>query len=167
MLVPAILYKDELARAFHTYDYSDDMMYYTGWLGNYEANFSESENDCYYKYAIVDNDKLIGYFGYYVNWYNSCVSGIGLFSFDRGNPVVGLNVMDELHKLINDYHIHRIEWRMTGGNPVEKHYDKFCEKFHGKKFVFTDCFKDRTGKYHDDVMYEIVFDRSDNNANNT
>ena len=51
---------------------------------------------------------------------------------------------------------------MVGGNPVEKHYDKFCKKYHGKKFVLTDAIKDRCGKYHDDIIYEIIFRRADN-----
>ena len=53
---------------------------------------------------------------------------------------------------------------MVGGNPVEKHYDKFCKKYHGKKFVLTDAIKDRYGKYHDDIIYEIIFNRRINNG---
>lgn len=46
---------------------------------------------------------------------------------------------------------------MTGGNPVEKHYDKFCQKYHGEKLILKDVLKDRYGKYHNDVIYEIIF----------
>ena len=47
----------------------------------------------------------------------------------------------------------------VGGNPVEKHYDKFCQKYHGRKIVLTDAFKDRCGKYRNDVIYEIILER--------
>lgn len=50
---------------------------------------------------------------------------------------------------------------MIGGNPVEKHYDKFCKKFNGKKLVLTDAVKDRQGKYHEDVIYEIILSRTE------
>ncbi len=80
-------------------------------------------------------------------------------SFKRNDKTIGFDVLRELRKIINDYHIHRLEWRMIGGNPVEKHYDKFCNRYHGKKFVLTDCFKDRYSNYHDDVIYEIIFDK--------
>ena len=50
-------------------------------------------------------------------------------------------------------------WRMVGGNPVEKHYDRFCDRYNGKKFVLTDAIKDRYGIYHTDVIYEIVFEQ--------
>ena len=48
---------------------------------------------------------------------------------------------------------------MISGNPVEKHYDKFCEKYGGKKFILADAVKDRQGNYHNDVIYEIIFNR--------
>ena len=36
---------------------------------------------------------------------------------------------------------------------------KFCKKYNGKKFVFTDCIKDRNGNYHNDVVYEIILNK--------
>ena len=54
---------------------------------------------------------------------------------------------------------HRMEYRMIGGNPVERHYDNFCRRYNGKKIMLTDVFKDRYGKYHDMAIYEIIFDK--------
>ena len=159
MLVPAILFKDEIHKMFLKYTYSDDMSYYAGYLGNYIPKISEDNDDgSLYQYAIVDNDRLIGYFSYRIRWYDSCAYNFGLFSFDRNSSIVGYSVYKELKKIIYDYHIHRIEWRMVGGNPVEKHYDRFCKKYNGKKFILTDAVKDKYGKYHNDVIYEIIFD---------
>ena len=163
MLVPAIIYKDEIRKAVMKYKYTDDMIYYTGCLGDSTLMIDSEDDGSLYQYAIIDNDRLIGYFTYAINWYSSCARNFGLFSFDRNNRIVGIDIYRELKKIINEYHIHRIEWRMVGGNPVEKHYDKFCNKYHGKKFVLTDAIKDRFGKFHDDIIYEIICDgRSDN-----
>lgn len=159
MLVPAILYKEEILKNLTQYNYSNDMLLYSGWLGNSQPTIDADNNDSSYQYAIVDGDKLVGYFTYSIDWYVSCAHCFGLFSFDRGNWTIGRDVYKELKKLINDYHIHRIEWRMIGGNPVERHYDKFCNKYNGKKHVFTDVVRDRYGNYHDDVVYEIIFDQ--------
>ena len=52
--------------------------------------------------------------------------------------------------------LHKIEWRMVGGNPVEKHYDKFCFKHNGKKHILKDSIKDADGNYRDDIIYEII-----------
>lgn len=75
-------------------------------------------------------------------------------SFDRGNPVVGKDLFDKMEELASQ--LHRIEWRMVGGNPVERSYDKFCEKHNGKKHILKDAIKDAKGNYHNDVIYEIV-----------
>lgn len=165
MLVPAILYKNEILTKMQEYSYTEDMMYYTGYLGNSLPSIEENDNGSLYQYAIVDNNKLIGYFAYTVNWHSSCAYNFGLFSFDKNNITIGLDIYRELKKVINNYHIHRIEWRMVSGNPVEKHYDKFCQKYHGKKLILTDVLKDRYGKYHNDIIYEIIFEQKQSTAN--
>jgi hypothetical protein len=163
MLKPAILYRDEIFAKLLEYSYTDNMLFYMGCLGN-ELPKIEENNGNIYQYAIIGKDnKLIGYFAYSIDWYSSCVYNFGLFAFDR-NTTIGFDVYKELKKIINDYHIHRIEWRMIGGNPVEKHYDKFCQKYRGKKYVLTDVLKDRCGKYHNDVIYEIIFKQEADNG---
>lgn len=161
MLKPALLYKEEIQKELTKHNYTEDMIYYTGYLGHSLINIAENNDGDLYQYAIVENDKLIGYFTYHVNWYASCVSRFGLFAFDRNNRTIGIDIYKELKKLINDYHIHRIEWYMISGNPVERHYDKFCKKYNGRKFVLTDAVKDRYGKYHNSVIYEILLNKGD------
>lgn len=157
MLVPAILYKEEILEEFGKRFYSDDMVYYNGYLGSSPPTIGDDNDGNHYQYAIVDNGKLVGYFTYMIDWYSSCAHCFGLFSFDRSNRTIGLDVFRELKRIINDYKLHRMEWRMVGGNPVERHYDKFCKRYHGRKLLLHDVLKDRRGKYHDDVIYEIIF----------
>ena len=160
MLVPAILFKDKILEEFKKYYYTEDMMYETGGLTNWLPNIQEETESGRFQYAIVDSkQKLVGYLDYHVDWYSSCASRFGLISFDRGNPIVGKDLYSELNKLIKEYKLHRIEWRMIGGNPVEKHYDKFCEKYNGTKHVLKDAIKDKFGKYHNDIIYEIILNR--------
>lgn len=157
MLIPAIIKKSEILEAFQRYYYSDDMMYETGSLGNWLPNVQEETEDGRFQYAIVDSkEELVGYLEYHIDWYNSCAYRFGIFSFDRGNPIVGKDLLNELRKIIYDYKLHRIEWRMIGGNPVERSYDKFCSKFNGTKHILKDAVKDKYGKYHDDIIYEII-----------
>ena len=110
MLVPAILYKDEICRKFMEYTYTDDMMYYNGCLESATPSINDVSDAGHYQYAIVDNDKLIGYFTFNIGWYNSCISCFGLFAFDRNNKTLGLDVYKELKKIIKNYHINRMEW---------------------------------------------------------
>ena len=159
MLIPAILKKQEIENAFKKYYYSDEMMFETGSLDNWLPEISENPNGSRYQFAIVDDKaKLIGYIDYTIDWYSSCAHHFGLISFDKGNILIGKALQEIMDKLINEYHLHRIEWRMIGGNPVERSYDRFCKKYNGNKYVLKDVFKDRQGNYHDDCIYEIIFD---------
>lgn len=162
MLIPAISKRDELRDAFWRIYYTDDMMYETGGLYNWSPNIVDEPEIGDYQYAIVDDgnpQKLIGFLTYHVDWYSSCASRFGLISFDKGNPIVGLALKETLNKLINEYKLHRIEWRMVGGNPVERHYDSFLKRYNGKKYILRDVFKDVHGIYHDDCIYEIIMEQ--------
>lgn len=163
MLVPAILYKEDIQTLYKAYYYSKDMTYFSGWFGTYEIDIPNDVDGYSFHYAIIDNNNnLIGYFTYKIDWYSSQAYKFGLFTFKRNNSLVGLDVRREISKIINQYHIHRIEWCMIGGNPVERHYDKFCQRYNGKKFIYTDAFRDKNGNYHNNVAYEIIFNEEDN-----
>ena len=159
MLKPAILYKDEIQRKMQEYFYTEDMMLECGdILGNWSPSIEETE-DGTEQWAILNGDEVIGYFTYHINWYSSCVSRFGLMSFDRGNSIIGFDIGIKMLELARGFR--RVEWRMVGGKPVEKHYDKFCNKFGGTKYILKDAIKDRKGIYRDDVIYVILKENSD------
>ena len=158
-LKPAILYKDEIKQKSKELYYTDDMMYYTGCLASRYIDIQDNEDEKKYSYAVIDptTDKLIGFISYYVDWYAKNVYAFGLMSFDKGNPIIGLALREVIRTLNNQYHMHRMEFRCVGGNPVKKHYDKFCKRHNGRIIELQDVFKDRTGVYHNDYIYEIIF----------
>ena len=153
MLVPAILRKDELEKLFAEHIYDEDMFMYNGYPHcNQLPNFTPKENE--YKWAIVDKEnKVIGYFGYYINSHCDSVCGFGLYSFKR-DSIIGIDVYKKMKELIGNYH--RIEWRMIGGNPVKKHYDRICKRYNGNMVLLHEVIKDSHGNYHDEYIYEII-----------
>lgn len=124
MLVPAILYKEQIKKEFQKYYYTTDMLYETGCMCNWSPEIAECPNESQFQYAIIDKSgKLIGYLGYSVDWYASKAYNFGLFSFDRGNVLVGKDVFDKLEELIKT--IHRVECEQCG----EKYYtDEVAEQ---------------------------------------
>ena len=158
MLVPAILYKEQIIKEFQKLYYTEDMMFETGCLNQWCLEIPEAPNEGRFDYAIVHNDKLIGYLLYQVDYYTSKAYNFGLMSFDRGNITIGKDLFDKMEELVSQ--LHRIEWRMVGGNPVERSYDKFCEKHNGKKHILKDAIKDVKGNYRDEVIYEIITENS-------
>lgn len=157
MLIPAILRKNEILHEFQKMQYTDDLMYEVGCCDNYMPNIVEEPDKETYQFAIVDSkDKLVGYVGYKIDWYASQAHRFGLMSFDRGNPLIGKELFGIMDNLINTLCIHRIEWSMVSGNPAERSYDKFCNKYNGRKLALKDTFKDRMGHYRDSITYEII-----------
>lgn len=134
MLVPAALYKDEIIKNFKKRYYTEDMMYETGCLEQWYPNIKDMPSEGEFDYAIVCCDKLIGYLSYKVDYYCSKVYNFGLMSFESGNPIIGRDLFNKMEELVHRFH--RIEWRMVGGNPVEKHYDKFCERYNAESPAF-------------------------------
>ena len=58
MLVPAILYRDQIEREFQRLYYTKDMLFETGCLGQWTPEISDSPDDGRFDYAIVSNNKL-------------------------------------------------------------------------------------------------------------
>lgn len=157
MLVPAICYKDEIERLFAREIYTDKYFYYSGYAHSHELP-NISAKDYEYQYAIVTSaDKLIGYLAYRVDTSSNCAYNFGLYSFDKGNPLIGKDLFGKMEELVKQYH--RVEWKMISGNPVQRHYDRFCVKHHGNIVVLHDVCKDSKGKWHDEHIYEIVNER--------
>ena len=47
-------------------------------------------------------------------------------------------------------------FHLIGGNSVQKHYDKFCDKHNGHRVCLHQVTKDIHGQYHDEYIYEIL-----------
>ena len=155
MLVPAILYKDKITKEFQKNYYTTDMMYESGGVENYMPEIEECPEGWQFQWAIVNKGgKLIGYLGYCVDWYVSRAYNLGLFSFDRGNALIGRDVFGKLEELVSA--LHRVEWRAVSGNPACKGYDNFIKRHNGNKHILKDAIRDKDGNYHDDIIYEIV-----------
>ena len=153
MLMPAIQHKDELILLFSKEIYTEDYYFYEGYPHLNGIPKIETSNNIY-QWAIVDENKVVGYFAYHVDPFLDCADRFGLFSFDKGNPLIGIDVFKKMETLIRNHH--RIEWCVVDGNPVIKHYDKLCNKHHGTRYVFHDATKDPYGHYRNVIKYEIV-----------
>lgn len=116
MLEPAYFYKNEIEKNFIKLQGTEEIMFYSG---NYSGYIPEIRKEIRNQYAITERGKLIGYFTYTFDVYSLCVKDFGLIAFDSKNKRIGLDVYKQIKKLISEYNVHRIEYRMISGNPVE------------------------------------------------
>lgn len=153
MLEPAIMHKEKLLELFSKEIYSENYFLYVGYPHYPEPPKIDPTENCY-QWAIVDKDSVIGYFSYCIDPLTDCVSKFGLYSFNHRSPIIGYDTFKMMEKLVKTHH--RIEWRVIAGNPVVRHYDKFCERHKGKKLVLHDATKAPDGSYRDEYIYEII-----------
>ena len=188
MLKPAMLYKDELEKKFAEVMYDDDYFLYMGYAHGHELPKIEPRDNVYQwaivkeqpidtkpdptfitpfsgswtlasthiSYNSVIKHEVIGYFAYQIQPETDTVLNFGLYSFDRGNPIIGKDIFTKMKELVEKYR--RLEWRVIGGNPVIRHYDKFCYLNGGKRVTLHNVAKDPNGTYRDEHIYEIVRD---------
>lgn len=156
LLQPAVLFKNQIIAEYQKRFYAKDMFYETAGNSNWIPDIKEEPDDDCYQYAIVDENKLIGFICFQINWYVSCAYCFGLMSFDKGNYKIGKAVRYVIDQLVNEYKLHRIEWRVVCGNPVEKAYDRLCKEYGGNKMIYHDSIKNRQGVYINEAVYEII-----------
>lgn len=164
MLVPAIVYKDEIENQFKRIQYTDKYLWYTGSIENYDIEVETTEDR--FAYAIVHNDLVIGYISFRVDWYCSTAYNFGLIRFadshDKAATAVMTSAIMQIIKMILGFNLHRIDFRCISGNPAQRNYDgvidviEKTQDYWVHKFSFTDDVKDMKGKYHSTVCYELI-----------
>lgn len=163
MLVDARVCREELIELFKAHVNDDDMYYFTADKDEKEFNYiGAGTNLCENRqYAIYDGDRIVGYFSYCCGsvekeLFNFGVRlelfDFGLYSFDRNNPIIGLDIYREMRRLYKEYGCCYVSFYMIKGNPVEKHYDKIVKHFHGQKKVYENS----ADKNIKDIRYSFI-----------
>lgn len=169
MLKPAILYCEALTKKFDELRYSDKIVWYNGCIedGRFYCYGLNDDGSSYgrFQYAILNNDEVVGYISYTIDYYSSCCYNFGLLSFeDKPNIAISSAILEVINKIIAQK-IHRIEFRGISGNHACRFYDRLLDRFSTKdsngswqsrKLTCHDVFKDRYGEYHDSHIYEIL-----------
>lgn len=98
-----------------------------------------------------------GYFSYQRNDAARSISQFGLVSFvDNGTDLVP-DCIRHVDKLVSEG-LHRMEWWAVSDNPANKIYEWLIARYGGQiAGRLHDC-NYFGGKYHDSIMYEILFD---------
>ena len=160
MLVPAVVYKDQIEKLSDELRYSEQMMFYNGCNEHGRMQISIDPTEGRYQWAIVDKDKqLVGYLGYMVDYFSAGVYGFGLMNFtENKTQEMASGVLQAIRHILS-MHPHRVEWRCVGDNPAFPKYRKICESIKTYQFHYScmhDVFKDAYGKYHDCGIFELI-----------
>ena len=170
MLVPAGIYKEQIEKAFNAEQYSEKLFWYDGSIDNYPHEVT-TEGDKY-AFAIVHSGQVIGYVSFRIDWYCSCAFNFSLIKFldiyfenstqeYKSSTPLMISAIREIMRMIKSYSIHRIDFRCVSGNPAIRGYTGIIQQIEKQNYSvkisrFRDNIKDRQGKYHDTIMYEMI-----------
>ena len=161
MLVPAILFKNQIERYSDELRYSEKMMFYNGCTETGRIQISIDPTEGRYQWAIIDeNENLIGYISYMIDYFSSNIYGFGLIAFSDNKQLMASGILEAIRH-IKKMNAHRIEWRCVSDNPASYGYDKIIEFMAKSNYIchkhnLTDTFKDAYGKYHSCIIYELI-----------
>lgn len=157
MLRPAQLYKDELQKKHATTWYDLDYMYWNGGTGDSQINIHDNNYDCHQFVSVDNEDNVIGYITYSVDWGAMSADRFGIISFDKGNILFAKDVYTAICNLFEKYHMNRIQWFAFADNPAVRGYRNFIKRHGGVECAHCrEVAKLMDGKLHDSISFEIL-----------
>jgi hypothetical protein len=161
MLVPAIRYKDELAKFHRDVIYGNPLYQY--W--NYSSYWKEYDPPCsddwssICRVSIDSSKKLLGYLSAHVSRSDTSVSSISMYKMNL--DTISFTFVRDLEKFITslfeEHRMKKISFSVVIGNPAERLYDAGISKFGGRvvgtklqEVILTD------GNTYDVKLYEIL-----------
>jgi len=84
------------------------------------------------------------------------VSSLGIINFYDKNLTFSRDLYKFLKDLFEKYNFRKIEFNVVIGNPIEKMYDKYIDKYGGSIVgIRKESTRLQDGKYYDVKIYEI------------
>lgn len=157
MLYPAQLYREELKRKLIECWYKPEYDYY--FCGEY-SEFSVPDTTMWRRDFVhlgVDGE-VDGYFSYQYHDTANSASQFGLISFTSNGAALMRDVMAHIDMLISQG-LHRVEWWVVQDNErAAGIYEKIIKRYGGSVAGHMHDCTYFGGKYHDSILYEIIFD---------
>lgn len=168
MLKSAQLYTDQINEKLIAGWYDLENQYYSCCVGTgmYEP---DSHNGNVHAFASVDeNDNVIGYIKYRVNWVALSATDFEIISFDKGNLIFIQDLSQVIHDIFEKYNLNRMDWICIADNPAMRGYRNFINKYGGSECgYYREAERLLDGKLHDYVVFELMkreFEESKNSS---
>ena len=158
MLDVAIKYIEQIKEKFHCTWFKDRYKYWN--YANYFEEWNPAESTWVnHQFVSVRNGEVIGYIGYDIDRASGdVVYGLNIINFeDNPSLTFSMDLGRALRDIFEKYNLRKLCFSVIVGNPIEKSYDKMCEKYGGR---IVGVKKEHTrlydGKLYDEKVYEIL-----------
>lgn len=157
MLKSAHLYHQELEMKMIDGWYKLENMYYHAYTAEYTPSLPDNNGREHHFVSVDNDDNVVGYISYHVDWQSMSAHSWGLITFQKGNLILIKDLYTVIRNLFEKYNMNRISWNCYADNPVIRGYRYFVKKFGGKEVGYLhDASKLLDGKLHDIVIFEIL-----------
>lgn len=157
MLKPAILYADVLPKMYQQICWFNDKYKYYNYNSYWHTFQIEDKTSDWHEFVSVDaKGEIVGYIHYYVDRYTLNCRNFGAINF-TDNPIFGKDLLQVIKDIFERFNFHKLQWGVVIGNPVEKTYDRLCEKYGGRILcIEKEETKLEDNKYYDVKLYELL-----------
>jgi hypothetical protein len=157
MLKLAKLYENQLQTLFNNIVFEDKYKFYNA--SNYYNYNLEFANDSWNHIDLVSidkNDNIRGFLSAKVDRCNESVSSLRVINFCGLNYTFSKDFHQFLQELFTKYNFRKITFSVVVGNPAEKMYDKYINRYGGRIVgTYKDDIRLYDGNYYDFKVYEI------------
>ena len=164
MLQLAYQHQENLKKLFAEKMIEEKFKYYVaGWYVNYSIELdNNSWNNL--EYVSIDKaSKILGFLQAGIDRTSNRVSDLKIINFYDTDMIFSRDFMRFLRMLFEELNFNKINFSVVVGNPAEKMYDKYIEKFGGR---IVGIKKEHTrlldGKLYDMKLYEILNRQEEN-----
>jgi hypothetical protein len=157
LLKLAKLYESQLQPLFLKTAFDHKFKFYNA--SNYYEYKFELSDDSWSKLEFVSvdkNDNVIGFLSAKIDRTNEAISSLKVINFYDLNYTFSKDFHHFLTELFIKYNFRKISFSVVVGNPAEKMYDKYIDKYGGNIVgICKDDIRLFDGKYYDFKLYEI------------
>lgn len=158
-LVNAKLYEDQIKKKMFEVWYDEKYQYYFGGSQRRDFSIPNNSNDGLCRAFAVLNDKndLLGVIRYYVDFEAKVAQWFGAINFTDDKITFGRALFQVITDCFIKFGLEVVEWNVICGNPIERSYDRLCNKFGGRIVgIRHKRAMDLSGNIHDEKIYEIL-----------
>ena len=158
-LVNAKLYENEIRHKMWEIWYDEKYQYYFGDIWRTDFSLNDRNAECpRMAFAILnEQNELIGFIGYFLNTEVQVAQQFGAVNFSDDKISFGKALHQVIKECFLKFGVEVLEWQVIIGNPIEKSYDKLCQKFGGHIVgIRHHRVKDMSGQIRDEKIYEIL-----------
>lgn len=157
MLYAAQLYEEELQKENIKAWYKKENIYWSGGTGDCRLNIREDNYNEHQFVSVDEEDHVIGYIAYRIDWLAMSADQFGMISYKKGNLEFVRDLYQVIYNLFKVYHMNRVSWFCYADNPAIRGYRNFIKRYGGRECgYYRQIARLQDGSIHDAVVFEIL-----------